>query len=338
MKSLNVFQRVISRSRSRGRLRPDSGEAEHPSLRPPPLPDTYTFSPASVPSLVSLPSPQNLLKKDKREKKKKNSSLASQPIFPTSDNNEHEFTLDTNLESMDGIIDLSRQSLGGSQNHPSSPSSGFVSSGHSHLSDRSSQYSNHHPLVDFSNPFASTPTLVNHKPFVPQKRVSPTTKAPSSNGHSSQLNGRPLPSVPPLGAEPGSPSWTAPESWAVEKVGEDAEEDGGSSSSDESIAGAAPGRRMSTTLHGNTTPNGIIPNPPSSHGPHPHHSTKRKRPKSSAPAKSRPPDTHVRIYRANNTYHIVIVAAKVNVGNLTGELNEKLLVGESETHRLYLKE
>ncbi|KAF9455702.1 hypothetical protein BDZ94DRAFT_1293120 [Collybia nuda] len=330
MKSTNFLKRIIPQ-RSQSRIRLDPGEAEHPSLRPPPLPDTNPFSPGPVPSLVSVPT---ALKKDKKGGKKKNSAS---PFLPTPENSGHVYTLDTNLDHMDGIIDLSRQSLGGSvQNHPSSPSSGVISS-HSHLSDRSSQYSNHHPLVDFHNPFESTPTLVNHKVVIPQKRISPTTKVPGTNGYLAQLRGRPLPSVPLLGTEPGRPSWTPPESWAVEKDGEEADEDGGSSSSDESIAGGAHGRRMSTSLL-DASLHGVIPNLPPSSGFH-HHSTKsRKRQKIVGSGKSRPPDTHVRIYRANNTYHIVIVAAKVNVANLTGELNEKLLPGESETHRLYLKE
>jgi adenylate cyclase len=47
----------------------------------------------------------------------------------------------------------------------------------------------------------------------------------------------------------------------------------------------------------------------------------------------------VRIYRANNTYHVASIGLSVTVANLTPVLNNKLLVeSERETHRLYLKE
>ncbi|KAF8233382.1 L domain-like protein [Tricholoma matsutake] len=47
----------------------------------------------------------------------------------------------------------------------------------------------------------------------------------------------------------------------------------------------------------------------------------------------------IRIYRANNAFHLVTIGPHVSVASLTPALNEKLLQGKDvETHRLYLKE
>ncbi|KAJ7585096.1 adenylate cyclase [Mycena floridula] len=47
----------------------------------------------------------------------------------------------------------------------------------------------------------------------------------------------------------------------------------------------------------------------------------------------------IRIYRANNTYHVVSVGFQVTVANLRPKLNNSLLMDkETETHRLYLEE
>ena len=48
---------------------------------------------------------------------------------------------------------------------------------------------------------------------------------------------------------------------------------------------------------------------------------------------------HVRIYRANNSYHVVQCGLDVTVSQLTPQLNKKLLLDPGvEPHRLYLKE
>ena len=47
----------------------------------------------------------------------------------------------------------------------------------------------------------------------------------------------------------------------------------------------------------------------------------------------------IRIYRANNAFHLATIAPHINVASLTPALNEKLLQGKDvEMHRLYLKE
>lgn len=97
-----------------------------------------------------------------------------------------------------------------------------------------------------------------------------------------------------------SPSWTAPESWAVEKEGEDPTAP--YSSSDESARGKSGRKR-------------------------------RKRPPGNKAL------YNVRIYRANNSYHVVQCGLDVTVAQLTPQLNKKLLLDPGvEPHRLHLKE
>ncbi|KAI0743632.1 adenylate cyclase-like protein [Daedaleopsis nitida] len=95
-------------------------------------------------------------------------------------------------------------------------------------------------------------------------------------------------------------SWTAPESWAVEKEGEDTLV--AYSSSDESVRKSGRKRRR---RH----------------------------------AGSKQPLYKVRIYRANNSYHVVSCDLNVTVAQLTPQLNAKLLLDPGvEPHRLHLKE
>ena len=112
-----------------------------------------------------------------------------------------------------------------------------------------------------------------------------------------------------------SPAWTAPESWAVEKEGEDPA--GGAaaySSSDDSVTLKAP------------------------------HAARKKRRRTTIARELRAKGSgshlfKIRIYRANNTYHVVSIDLGVTVAELTPVLNKKLLLDpEAEVHRLYLKE
>lgn len=301
----SLFSRLRTHS-SKGRLRQDS--SEHPSLRQPapPLPDQFGFitAPGHAPSVSSMSSTSTVFWKSERSKKKGASSDEANQ-FAESQMGEPEFRIDTNFDEMDGIIDSSIVSNPGSlTNGPSSPSSGFDSST---ISDHSTYYVHYGkpPLTssDFSNPFLPTPVASKRRGMV---KVSPTTKLPSGY--------RPLPPSP-MASGPGSPSWTAPESWAVVPGEEDPPEE--YSGSEDSVAeGTAAGRP-----HKHRSQLAPVVNPP-----------KRVKRKQDPPYK-------IRIYRANNTYHVAAIGFQVNVASLTPALNEKLLLGEDrETHRLYLKE
>ncbi|TFK91615.1 adenylate cyclase-like protein [Polyporus arcularius HHB13444] len=144
----------------------------------------------------------------------------------------------------------------------------------------------HHSL--FSNPFL---------PSSQSKRLAPGQVI--FDGRKISPKARPPVAVQPV-LDTDSPSWTAPESWAVEKEGEDAA--AAYSSSDESARGKAGRKR-------------------------------RKRPPGGKLLYK------VRIYRANNSYHVVSCDLNVTVAQLTPQLNKKLLLDPGvEPHRLHLKE
>ncbi|KAF5386069.1 hypothetical protein D9615_002687 [Tricholomella constricta] len=329
----SIFSK-LTRSRSRSGLRADSIDGEHPSLKPPPpVPDAYVaFLPIPAPpsSLVSPPSA--LSKKDKREKKKKHSGSRPPSLPPKHEPGQPEFKLDTNLDSMDGILDFSQQP-GPPTYDASSPSSGFDSS-----TDHSSFNNNPIPLSDFRNPFLTTPVSSKRNGRILHKdipRISPKDKGIPVDlpGYDEKV----LP-APPLPSN-GTDSWTAPESWAVEKEGADPA-DAEYSSSDDSVANGGVGRPMSFAMNTELPiPTDLAPNlllHPTALG-----AQKRRARKRMAPGKGRPVEKPftIRIYRANNTFHIASLAPHATVANLTPALNEKLLLGkETESHRLYLKE
>ncbi|OBZ70825.1 Adenylate cyclase [Grifola frondosa] len=254
--SLNILTNIMKK-RSRSRLRSDATVSSDPV---PPLP-----SPDRLYSFLPLPSPRP-------------------GHSPTK--------LDTNLDEMEGIVDVS---LLPPTMDSSSPGSGFESSHQSSSSLSSVPAASGAHSGMFSNPFLPTPTrkLAPGAVTFDGRKISPKT--------------RPPPPPPPPSSSTGhhgdddSPSWTAPESWAVEKEGEDALAP--YSSSDESMRGG----------------------------------TKRK------PKRRKPVGGKVlykiRIYRANNTYHVVSIDLAVTVAELTPQLNKKLLLDPTmEPHRLYLKE
>lgn len=122
-------------------------------------------------------------------------------------------------------------------------------------------------------------------------------------------------------------SWEAPESWAVERDGEDPAEPPDYSSSEESVGGG-PGRPTSIG-----PANGIKKNKQ-------HRQSVRPKPPPKTTKQSLSNKAFkVRIYRANNTYHVASIGLTVTVADLTPVLNAKLLLDSArETHRLYLKE
>ncbi|RDB15590.1 Adenylate cyclase [Hypsizygus marmoreus] len=341
----SMFSR-LARVRSKTSLRADSMGGEHPSLRPPPpIPDALVsflpIGPSSTP-LSSIASPPSLSKKDKRDKKKKNSTTR-EPSPPPEDLEVHEFELDTNLDHMDGIIDLTLNSTAASiNNDPSSPSSGFESSSHGNASDQSSFYQTI-PLTDFSNPFlGATPVSSKRNGRIISKdsrKISPKEKV-IPVGLPGYPAAKALP-LPPTNGEPGSPTWIPPESWAVEKEGDDVAE-AEYSSSDESVPGG-PGRPMSFAVNADipiqSIPNDLVPNlllHPTAAASQRHRKTKRKVGGKRIGSEKQ---YTIRIYRANNTFHIASLTPHATVAALTPALNEKLLLGKDvETHRLYLKE
>lgn len=129
--------------------------------------------------------------------------------------------------------------------------------------------------------------------------------------------------------------WQAPQSWAVDKPGEDPSAE--YSSSDESVRGVGPGSRGSTLItsgtvngNGNANVNGSTSS---------NHKTRHGKIKKPGLSKLNSTSYKLRVYRANGAWHVVTIDLTVTVEQLTPVLNEKLLLDpDREVHRLYLKE
>ncbi|KAH8107641.1 hypothetical protein BXZ70DRAFT_911846 [Cristinia sonorae] len=281
---------------------------------PPPLPspDFIPFHQQVPPSPPPPAQASSLSKKDWSRGKKG----VQPPRLPPKDYREPEITLDTDLDKMDGIIDLtilpqqmntdtsSPSSMFGSSDHSTQISSDVSSLNHlSHTASGSTQ-----PVIVFNNSFSPVASgskrKLNAPTFYDGRRISPKTRVPIP---------QPIPLQEIVQCDADSPAWTAPESWAVEKEGEDPAGEA-YSSSDDSVTPKTPysarKRRRRTTI--------------------------------ARELRAKGPGSHlfkIRIYRANNTYHVVSIDLSVTVAELTPVLNKKLLLDpEAEVHKLYLKE
>jgi len=302
----SMFSHLLKKSRSKPRLRADSehlggGLVDHQA--------TPSYASGIVPFFPSAgpPSPTTPNRKGGKFRTRKKLSSIPPPV-PPKDNLpiEPELLLDTNLDQMDGIIDLTV--LPPLPQEASSPSSGFESHQSSGLSHSDCGINPPHPSPPnncpiFSNPhpFFSSPTWRPHY-ATHHRKISPKTILPSAF-------------MPPQTPD-SQPSWTPPESWWVEKEGEDADEPDYSSSE-----GSVLGRPLSVA--------------PGAH--------KRKSRRKTVIKPSKPPPGYqsykIRIYRANTSHHVASIGLTVTVSELTPVLNQKLLSdGERETHKLYLKE
>jgi len=223
---------IITRKRSKSRVRGDSEDAEHPSLRtpPPPLPDYSSFLPLGSGS----PPHPSFIKETKRPGKKKKDLSRQGSSNPEDD---IVMTIDTNFDQMDGIVDQHVLSSSMGASGSTSPGSGLDSSSHTRsLSDHSnSTHATLPPILpsEFKNPFTAIPpprtsSLPHNKST--ERKISPRTIAleQPSKPPNVQMNGSKL-KENKNGAADGS--WVAPESWGVQ--GENAEEDGGYSGSED---------------------------------------------------------------------------------------------------------
>ena len=335
--SLNLFSKLKSRS-SKAHLRNDSEDSEHYSLRPPvpPLPE-QKLSPFFN---ITLPGPPISAKKDKRAKIKKASEEIALPCPPPETDDlvaqwDEELKGPMDLEVMDGIVNFSLSSAGPSGfASSSSPSSVFDSS--QSYSDHSFHGSNFLLPSEFSNPFSSTPVHEKRKGIIPSpgeyRKVSPKTLLPPYG-----LNGADHSSSTTLVSGPGSPTWIPPESWAVEKTKDDPYKpnpelsETPDSSSDDNLhnfpASLVNGKRRTMGYD--------VPKP-----------RKGKRPNTAEyrvtfKIKQPPPDFSykMKIYRQDNSYHVVAIKLQSTVSELNAKLARKLLPANDRVqHNLYLKE
>ena len=270
------------KKRSRSKLRDDSS-----SFR------SFTHPP--VPLL-----PLQATRKDRPAKGKKKGSSHSESTVslnnPTT-SSDTVIWLDTNLDEMEGIVDMK-------QHHDSSSLSSGVDS---HFSDVSFRHVTYTSPPTFSDPFSSS-SVVRRKHY-DNRKIPPHAVLPDINIFRVD--------------DEQSNSWTAPESWAVEKEGVTKPEEYGSSSEEDTSAVTSP-----------------TPGPPTSTA---MKRKSRRKPQSSRLNGGRPGSSHgkpfkIRIYRASNTYHVVSIGLTATVADVTSQLIKKLLDPDREVHRLYLKE
>jgi len=312
--NFSIIPRIIKkRSRSRLLADPDrpNGAFSSPVPPVPYLNPSASFTSTSLYPLSTSPPPSS--KRGKAKGKQKSGSVP--PPLPSKDPREPELTLDTNLEEMDGIVDLTPRLSSSNDVVSSSPSSGLESP----VQSSSFSFGDFNPNSTspttsmFSNPFpltpAKNPQQLHRHVHVMLEKVSPKTQAPPAV----------LPVTAPIdGLASSAASWEAPQSWAVEKDGEDPAEPPDYSSSEDSVAIGHHGPKKHRSHRTSTRPK-----PP---------------PKAAKPYITNKP-FKVRIYRANNTYHVASIGLSVTVADLAPVLNTKLLLeSERETHRLYLKE
>jgi adenylate cyclase len=304
--SLSIFTTILKKSRSRGRLRSETEHIPHFS-------QSQSFAPPPEALALSLTTPSSPIPVLKgRGKRKPPSSVP--PVPPV----EPAIRLDTDLGKMDGIVDPAA--------HPTLPDSisSFGSVMGLNLTDATSSYDfGADPVLAsprtsmFSNPNPFQPSLINRgshdRPsgILDRRKISPKTippiATPSSPEHASKSLDLQL------------PTWTAPESWAVDKDGAHADEPEYSSSEDSVTSSTRP-NSSSAQVQKRKTRRKIAgrPSRPSVSGSHAY---------------------SVRIYRANNSYHVASIPLSLTVADLTPVLHRKVLMGEErEVHRLYLKE
>ena len=293
--SFAIIPRMIKK-RSQSRLTVDSSERNSTSSPTPPVPyldPSASYTSTSFASFQSTSTSSATANGSRLGKVRGKQKTVVPPAVPPKDEHrEPELTLDTNLEEMDGIIDLNARPSSSNDPLSSSPGSAFESSLPSSSFDGGrgslNAISTSSPTSMFSNPFLPpSSTIIKHQrpqrqPHHMQEKVSPKTQHPPA-----QLG---LGAFDPPDA---SASWEAPESWAVERDGEDPAEPPDYSSTDESLVGGV-GR-------------------PTSMGPSPHGGVKKNKQRHSIRPKPPPKTTKqtlgnkpfkIRIYRANNTYHV----------------------------------
>ena len=294
-KGINIFNALKKKASRIGR----EDSASSISLVPPPMP-----SPGPVSYTIPVtPPPPPVPRKEKGRRRIHPKSLGH-PLPK-----EPEFTLDTNLNEMEGIVDLTIRSDARSPNgEGSSPGSGFetsnVTTSSLSISDNGVHSGGSTPFLQpiqpqpmFNNPFSKSSSIPSKRkhgpPSLELRKVSPKTIIPSSSASQND-------------AEQHSPGWTAPESWAVEK------KDG------ESVV--APD--YSTSDEEDPT----------------NERTKPSRRRTRNPAKQKTV-FQIRVHRVDGSYHVVKCPLETTVAELIPNMNKKLVLDSTrETHSLYVKE
>lgn len=291
---------VIRRARSKARLDADDKEAQAAANKAQPLLPSFVSSGSSF--LQMDPSSGKSALRVVRGREKKKSKGSSAPPVPST--LQPDFNIDLNLERMEGIVDPSRlqSTHSGSISGATldeASTSGLRMDGRAHTPSSSSSSQPHYGGPVFSDPFVSRP------PSVRSREGTVDLRRMSPHTIAPVVLAPQLVS-PASGSQEGMASWKAPPSWVT---GDQPEPDVSSSEDEKASASKRKARRRATVTralqsHGMDTRN-----------------------------------FKIRVYRANNDFHILTCSLATTVGQLSGKLNATLLSpGEREDHRLYLKE
>jgi adenylate cyclase len=370
--SYNLFSKLKSRP-SKTHLRSESEDSEHPShpsLRPPipPIPQQRYPNPlfssissnSSTPTIVSIPS--SVTSKGKRDKGKKRLGSKMPPPPPAKDASiASQDSLD--LASKMGVVDFSPDQLEGivdfsiaagglysssSASHgfagmrdPNSPSSGFDSAqSHSDHSTYPHQY--FLPQTEFSDPFSSTSPQDKRKGMISSPEPwKPLPKYPNPPPPHGFLHAQ---ATSPTDG-PGSPSWAAPDSWAVDKgtgdyytipelsEGYNSDSDDGNATMGPLSNGAGKSRtedrpRRRARNVGSVSLSSMASSSALGTG-------------TLSRLRSQPPPGatyRMRMYTPNSAYHVIAIDLDITVAGLTAKLSKKMPQTKNGRVYLYLKE
>ncbi|KAF7357959.1 Adenylate cyclase [Mycena venus] len=349
-------------------------ESEHPSLRPPPL----NTGGGNFVSFLPIPSPPQT-PRFKRMKKKPShpEDVPPLPTIEPPDPGEQEIKLDMNFNEMDGIIDMDILNPGnGAGPAPGSPttSSDPDPASSSGMTSLSSDHQFGGVAPKFNNPFP--PGGAFYQPHKPSRKVSPNTVPPLPDPPVAPLASGPGGPVPAEGWT-APESWSVAVKDGTDPVGEAGEsssdESGGGTrhghghrtsvvtGQGHGHHGPPPGRSLGSSLGSTSRSNGagglttgagamhlggvkedygvngaLVPGAAG----HARRAPGVKRTAGAAGAGAGAQHKiRIRIYKADNTYHVVSVSTNVTVAALTPKLDQKLPAGEErEMHQLYLKE
>lgn len=369
--SYNLFSKLKTRP-SKTHLRSESEDsADHPSLRPPipPIPQQRYPNPlfssissnSSTPTIVSIPSSVTSKGKRDKGKKKSGSKMPSSPP-PKDASVAPQDSLDLvskigvvgfSPDQLEGIVDFSIASGGlyssSSASHgfagmrdPNSPSSGFDSAqSHSDHSTYPHQY--FVPQTEFSDPFSTTSPQDKRKGMISSSEPwKPSSKYPNPPPPHSFLHTQGLAASPTDG--PGSPSWAAPDSWAVDKgtgdyysipelsEGYNSDFDDGNATMGPLSNGAGKPRtedrpRRRARNVGSVSLSSMA-------------STSALGTGTLSRLRSQPPPGatyRMRMYTPNSAYHVIAIDLDITVAGLTAKLSKKMGQTNGRVY-LYLKE
>ena len=294
---------VIRRARSKVRLDADDRQAQAAANKAPPLLPAFVSSGSGDSSFLQMdPSPsKGALRAVRGRDRKKSKPSSAQPALASTQ--QAGFNIDLNLERMEGIIDPSLLSQSGTNAPISGPAFGDASISSLLMDARApTPSSSSSSPPHFCGPVFSDP-FVSRPPSVRSREGAIDARRMSP--HTIAPAVLPPQLVGPSSGSQDMAAWKAPPSWVT---GDQPEPDVSSSEDEKASASKRKARRRATVTRAMQ------------------HGMDMR-------------GFKIRVYRANNEYHILTCSLATTVSQLAGALNSTLLnPGEREDHRLYLKE